>query len=134
MPMKPVLQQIIKKHFDSTGELNPAVISLLEDLEQTLIEQESDQTLQTVLDSMPFGITLIDQQKRILYANQSALDLMGYHTLDEISGHLCHDTLCPAAAGQCPILDLKQTVDRSDRVLITKDKQLSLIHISEPRD
>ncbi len=121
--MKPVLQQIVKKHFQSTGELNPAVIALLEDLEQTLTEQEADNTLQTVLDSMPFGVTLIDQHKHILHANQSALEMMGYNALDELVGHLCHDTLCPAAEGQCPILDLKQTVDRADRILVTRDKQ-----------
>ena len=121
--MRPILKNLIKQHYKSTGELNQATIALLEDLEKTLMEQESDETLQMILDAMPFGITLIDYEKKIVHANRSALDLMGYKNLEEITGHLCHDTLCPAHEGQCPILDLKQSVDRADRILITKDKQ-----------
>ena len=72
---------------------------------------------------MPFGITLIDKNKHIVHANKDALDMMGYDSLDQLVGNLCHDTLCPAEANRCPILDLKQAVDRSDRILITKDLQ-----------
>ncbi|MBN2043672.1 MAG: GAF domain-containing protein [Anaerolineales bacterium] len=122
--MQPQFDKLIQKHFGGAENLSPEVLNLLNDLEQDF-NQSSDAGpgLNLLMDNMPFGITLIDYQKNIIHANQGALRMMGYDSLDEIKGHLCHDTLCPAEANRCPILDLKQKVDRSDRILITKDKQ-----------
>ncbi len=51
----------------------------------------------------------------------TALNLMGYETVGDVAGRLCHETLCPAEADQCPILDLGQEVDRSEKLLVTRD-------------
>lgn len=119
--MNSLISQLIQQHFGSINQTPPEIMPFLEELDAKLSIQYSEQNLQTILNSMPFGITIIDHQKNILHANQSALDLMGYADVSEIRGHICHDTLCPAATGQCPILDLQQQVDRSERVLFTKD-------------
>ncbi len=121
--MHTIVENLIKQHYGNREAVDPETMALLQDLEKTLGSQDSLGSLRSILDNMPFGITLIDKKKHIQHANQSALDLMGYSSLDEVTGHLCHDTLCPAAADRCPILDLNQSVDRSDRVLITKDGQ-----------
>ncbi|MFN2143924.1 MAG: PAS domain-containing protein, partial [Anaerolineales bacterium] len=119
--MNSLVSQLIQQHFGPLSQTPPELQPFLKDLEDKLAMQYSEQNLQTILNSMPFGITIIDYQKNILHANQSALTLMGYDDVSEIRGHICHDTLCPAALGSCPILDLQMKVDRSERVLYTKD-------------
>lgn len=120
--MQPVLKNLIDQHLKSPEDLPPDVSSFLEALQQVGVGTDTGPDIETILESMPFGITLIDKQKNIQYANESAVKLMGYDSLEGIVGHLCHDTLCPADKDKCPILDMGQQVDRSDRVLITKDK------------
>jgi diguanylate cyclase (GGDEF)-like protein/PAS domain S-box-containing protein len=78
-------------------------------------------TLQTILDSMPYGVIIIGRDKKIRSANQAALALMGYATETEVAGMACNKTLCPSEDGRCPIVDLKETVDHAERILISKD-------------
>ncbi len=104
----------------ATGELQMLVESfnrMAGDLEKSTI---SKKTLQTILDSMPYGIIIIDKEKKIQTANHAALALMGYESEDQIAGMICNRTLCPSEEGKCPIMDLKQKLDRSERMLITK--------------
>ena len=83
--------------------------------------KESGAFLQRVIDSMPFGIMIIDKTKKIRQANNAALNLMGYKSFDEINCIICHKTVCPAEVGKCPIIDFGQKVDSSERILLTKD-------------
>jgi PAS domain S-box-containing protein len=76
---------------------------------------------QALIDSMPFGVVIIGKDRRIRRANRAALASMGYASEGQVTGLLCHDTLCPAEADRCPILDLGQRVDRSERVLVAQD-------------
>lgn len=87
---------------------------------ETQVER-SRAALQTIVDSMPFGVVVVGSDKTVRHANNAALEVMGYGAESEILGELCHKTLCPADAGRCPILDLRQQVDRSDRMLVTRD-------------
>jgi PAS domain S-box-containing protein len=103
---------------DEIGQLASAFDKMTEELQKTTI---SKQTLQTMLDSMPYGIVLIGMDKKILNANHAALEMMGYESEEQIAGLMCNKVLCPAEGGKCPIIDLKQKVDRSEKVLITKD-------------
>ncbi|MBN2021817.1 MAG: PAS domain-containing sensor histidine kinase [Pirellulales bacterium] len=80
-------------------------------------------TLQTIIESVPLGIVIVGRDKRVRRANQSALRMMAYESLDDIVGKRCHATLCPAGRQSCPILDLHQRIDTSERILITNDKR-----------
>lgn len=121
--MHVLLENLLQEHFGGIDHVPDMMLPFLQDLNQKLETHKNGQSLQTVLDSMPFGITIIDYQKNILHANRSALNLMGYQSLNEIRGHVCHDTLCPASEGNCPILDLGKQVDRSERALFTKGRE-----------
>ncbi len=103
---------------DEMGELATAFDKMTEELQRTTI---SKQTLQTMLDSMPYGIVLTSMDKKILNANHPALGMIGYESEEQIAGLICNKIFCPAEDGKCPIIDLKQKVDKSERVLITKD-------------
>ncbi|MGD9316657.1 MAG: GAF domain-containing protein, partial [Anaerolineae bacterium] len=95
--------------------------------------RQSRESLQTLIDSMPFGVMLTGIDKRIRQANQSALASMGYESEDLVVGRMCHETMCPADADRCPILDLGQRLDRSERVLVTRDgRQVPILKSAVP--
>jgi len=54
----------------------------------------------------------------IIDVNPTAADLIGLPR-EEIIGRACHRYVCPAETGMCPISDLGQDVDNSERVLLT---------------
>lgn len=83
--------------------------------------RQAQRSMQLLIDSMPFGVMIIGRDKRIRHANQSALASMGYESEDQVLGLICHETMCPAEADHCPILELGQRLDRSERVLVTRD-------------
>ncbi len=69
---------------------------------------------------MPYGVLLIGHDKRIRYANQAALSLMGYQSQKQVIGLLCHETLCPVPENNCPVIDRGMKIDRVESVLITR--------------
>ncbi|MFC1823660.1 PAS domain S-box protein [Thermodesulfobacteriota bacterium] len=83
--------------------------------------KQSGKTLRTIIESMPFGVVIIGKDKKIRRVNLPALRLTGYQDESEIVGRLCNEILCPAEGGWCPILDLGQEIDRSERKIITKN-------------
>lgn len=105
----------------TTGEMQMLVNSfnqMVHDLQKTTVSQKS---LQTILDSMPFGVAVIDKYKKIQSLNNAALEMIGCKSEEELIGMTCNKTFCPAEEGKCPILDLKQEIDRSEKILVTKE-------------
>ena len=105
----------------TTGEVQMLVNSfnqMVHDLQKTTVSQKS---LQTILDSMPFGVTIIDKDKKIQSLNNAALALTGYKSEEELIGMICNKTFCPAEEGKCPIFDLGQKIDSSEKILVTKE-------------
>ncbi len=81
--------------------------------------RESEQRLRTILDNVQAGVLIVDRQtRRIIEANPAALEMMG-RARDEVLGQMCHKFVCPAQCGSCPVADLHQQVDASERVLLT---------------
>ncbi|MGA8109319.1 MAG: PAS domain-containing protein, partial [Acidobacteriaceae bacterium] len=73
--------------------------------------------LQALFDGVETGIFVIDPEThRIVDANPVALSLVGA-PLEKIAGAVCHRFVCPAEKGRCPVTDLGQTVDNSERIL-----------------
>jgi two-component system cell cycle sensor histidine kinase/response regulator CckA len=76
---------------------------------------------QTIFDAIQSGIVVIDARAhQVADINPSAIAMIGL-TREAIIGRTCHDFLCPAQRGQCPILDLNQAVDHEERVLVRPD-------------
>ena len=81
--------------------------------------QESEAKLRTILDGVETGIFLIDPvTHRIVDANPLALKFVGAPR-EYVVGALCHKFVCPAEQGRCPVTDLGQVVDNSERVLLS---------------
>ena len=90
-------------------------------LEET--RQASESALTTIFNIVGMGILVIDTETlTILEVNQTAADIIG-RTKEKIMGHICHSFICPAEAGKCPIKDLGQSIDNSERKIICADGQ-----------
>jgi two-component system, sensor histidine kinase and response regulator len=79
---------------------------------------DDESYLQTLLRILPVGIITVDaESRRILEMNAFAARLSGRNSQDVV-GSVCHGFICPAEYGRCPIVDLGNTVDQTERVLL----------------
>jgi len=86
--------------------------------------QESETKLQATFNQIGTGILIIDSAAQtIIEANQTAIEMTGLPK-EKIIGQICHSLVCPAEAGKCPVKDLGQTVDHSERKLLCADGRL----------
>jgi diguanylate cyclase (GGDEF)-like protein/PAS domain S-box-containing protein len=99
--------------------------------EESLRENES--YLKAIIASIQAGVMVIDAEKHeIVDANETACELIGV-SKENIKGKICHKYVCPAARGKCPITDLKQVIDNSERLLIdTKGNKIPIIKTVVP--
>ena len=120
LPIVNALKQAERKLNRSREELEAKVKERTADLKNINNELlQSQERLETLLHSMPFGIVIVDSKtKKIVDANPQAALMIGAQ-VDRIIGSECHKFICPAEKGECPITDLGQTVDNSERELIT---------------
>lgn len=90
--------------------------------EENLLRES--EALQAIVDLVPCGIMLIDAQDHtIKEINYLAREMFG-SSLEEILGKECHQYVCPAQRGACPITDLNHRVDREERKLVKKSGEL----------
>jgi len=95
--------------------------------------RESEERLKNILDSLQAGIVLIDPVTHtIVDANPAAIEMIGTPK-EQIIGHVCHEYICPAEKGKCPITDLGQEVDNSERTLLTANgKEIPILKTVTP--
>jgi PAS domain S-box-containing protein len=85
--------------------------------------QYSETALTSIFNIVGMGILVIDTETlTILEVNQTAADIIG-RTKEKIVGQICHSFICPAEASKCPIKDLGQSIDNSERKIICADGQ-----------
>ncbi len=64
------------------------------------------------------GILIVDAKRHtILDANAAALKVIG-RPRETVLGKCCHNFVCPAEMGKCPITDLRLPIDCSERALL----------------
>lgn len=94
-------------------------LDLRESRRAELALRESESRLRVIMESVQTGIVIIDPlAHKIVEVNAAAASMIGAPK-EEIIGSACHRFICPADVGKCPITDLHQTVDHSERVLLT---------------
>ncbi|HLJ79216.1 MAG TPA: diguanylate cyclase [Acidobacteriaceae bacterium] len=80
---------------------------------------EAATRFRAIFDSVQTGILIIDPAThQIVDANPAALQVIKFPR-DRVLGAVCHQFICPAQRGMCPITDLGQTLDNAERVLLT---------------
>ena len=81
----------------------------------------SDARQRTLLDNIEVGVVVIDPvTHQVDRVNPKAAEMFGAPAA-QIIGTMCHRFLCPAEIGRCPVTDLGQEVDNSERVLLRAD-------------
>ncbi len=81
----------------------------------------SEARLRVILESVQTGVMIVDPESHvILEANRELAEMVGLPA-HQIVGSVCNKFVCPASKGQCPLTDLGQTIDHSERVLIRAD-------------
>jgi len=104
------------------GELAHSICQIVESKKAKEALRTNESYLRAILDSMFTGLIVIDEKThKIVDANFHALETIGAPR--GVIGKICHKFICPAEEGKCPITDLGQTVDRSERVLLRADGQ-----------
>ena len=84
-------------------------------------QRDSESLQRTIMESVPIGMAIIDAASRqIEYVNSAAASMFGADP-KIIQGKRCHQFLCPATECNCPIGDLGQAVDNSDRIMLCAD-------------
>lgn len=81
--------------------------------------RESQERLSLLLNTVQAGILVIDEGTHVISdVNPAAARMIG-RPRDEIIGSVCHCFICPAEKGRCPITDLGQKLDNSERALLS---------------
>ncbi|MBW1788853.1 MAG: PhnD/SsuA/transferrin family substrate-binding protein [Deltaproteobacteria bacterium] len=95
--------------------------------------KENERRVKTILDTVNAGILVIDPETRtIVEANPAAGEMIGC-SRQELVGKGCHKYICPSEEGQCPIVDLGQDIDNSERILLTAGgNQVSILKTVAP--
>ena len=95
--------------------------------------RESELQLKTIFDTVQAGIIVIDAKTHLITAaNAAALAMMG-RSEDNVINKICHDNICPAELGKCPITDLGGHVDNSERVLLNASgKEIPILKTVKP--
>ncbi|MCK4690609.1 MAG: diguanylate cyclase, partial [Desulfuromonadales bacterium] len=90
--------------------------------------QEAEARLTKILNGAQAGILLIDPTThKIVFANQATAEMTGIPQ-EKLLGQACHNVICPAPQGQCPITDNEQQIDHFEQKLLTADgRELSII-------
>ena len=83
--------------------------------------RESESLQRILLANLPVGVVIVDPATRIIeQVNEQTASLFGA-PVEHLVGKKCHSLLCPADAGACPVCDLGQTVDNSEREMLRAD-------------
>jgi PAS domain S-box-containing protein len=89
--------------------------------ERTTELRESEALHRQLLANLPAGIVIVDPVTRIIeQVNDHVATLFGA-PVDHLVGRRCHSLLCPVSEGACPVCDLGQPLDNSDREMLRAD-------------
>lgn len=83
--------------------------------------QERENYLKIIFNSVQTGLLIIDPKTHTIFdVNPTAAKMIGTDK-SKIIGSICHQFVCPAEAGKCPITHLGQKIDNFERTLLKAD-------------
>jgi PAS domain S-box-containing protein len=86
-----------------------------------IVLSEQQAWKQAILETSQTGFIIVSvDSRKIVDVNRTAARIIGAPR-EAIVGKVCHQFICPAEKGQCPICDLGQPMENRERVLLTAD-------------
>lgn len=83
--------------------------------------QDIKERYRTIVESADAGIILVDAKTHVITeANPRALEMLGA-SREKVIGAVCHNFICPTEKGRCPVTDLGEKVEESERVILTAE-------------
>jgi len=74
----------------------------------------------TVFEQIQTGIFIVDAKDHIILdANPNAVALLG-RTKGDLLGNTCHEFICPAKCGECPVSDFHREVRNTEQIVINR--------------
>ncbi len=112
------LEKAQRRLHSYTQELEATVAERTQELQKEKDAlRESEEYLTTIWESTHAGILVIDAESHeIVDINPFAARLIGV-SMEQIVNHKCNGFLCPTEEGKCPITDLSEKVEGSERIL-----------------
>jgi PAS domain S-box-containing protein len=110
------------------GDQKKTLLIIVRDItlrkESERLVQKEREILSALLEKSLCGILLIEASShKIVDVNSVAIKTVG-RSKKEIVGNICHQFICPAEVGKCPISDLGLTVDNSEKKIINAQKEV----------
>jgi len=97
------------------------------DITSDLIAEErlkqSLEVTEKIIENIPIGMVIVGKNKIVQRVNRAALEMIGRDSEKEIVGYPCYENICPADKEKCPIIDLGQSVNKSEKTVVHKDGQ-----------
>ncbi|SFM20248.1 response regulator [Methanolobus profundi] len=85
------------------------------------LEKENNERMGLILDNINCGVIVVDAHTHeIVDINPTALDIVD-RKKEDVIGRACHKFVCPTERGMCPISDLGQNIDKSERFVVRSD-------------
>jgi len=127
------LGKLTLDEYGQVARMSGIIQDITESKRAELALRESESKQRNILETIQVGILIIDPESHtIVEANPAAAAMIG-ETREQLVGSVCHRHICPAEKGKCPISDLKQTVDNSERMLLRRDgTRISIIKTVVP--
>ena len=66
-----------------------------------LTSHKVTQTTLAILEALPVGIVIVGKDKKIRRVNNSALEMIGADSREDMIGNSCSQTVCPSHTGRC---------------------------------
>ncbi len=83
--------------------------------------KESEEIFRVIFENQQAMVLIDAVTHQIVNVNHEAVSLIDLPK-EEIIGKVCHEFICPAEIGECPITDKKNTIDNSERILISRTR------------
>jgi len=117
----PILKTAVPITFNGRRMILESFVDLSEVRRAEDAVKETMNFVQTVLNTVSVGIAVIDEETHeIVDVNNAALELFGSVRAETVR-KVCHEFICPAEKGKCPITDLGKKVDNAERVVVAAD-------------
>jgi len=109
---------------DAAGGVTGAVLvfrDVSEDYRRREELRELEEFQRTLLLNLPVGVVIMEPKGQIIeLVNEHAAMLFGA-PIETMIGKHCRCVLCPSQEGACPVCDLGQILEQSERVMICAD-------------
>jgi PAS domain S-box-containing protein len=106
---------------DPNGEFTVIAMDITKRKQVEVELHNAKERIETILHSIQNGILVIDVETRLITtANPTALAMIGAEQ-DDIVGRVCHDFICTRQQGACPIMDLGESFDNRETILVRAD-------------